>query len=215
MKKVMILLAIALLPALQLLSQDAKPKTDKPAFLILNGGVSLPIGDFASNDINNEQAGLAKTGFNLNLQGGYHFTKSIGVTAVGVYGSNGVDKSSLHNVPNVEAGDWGYWGVLVGPMYTYNISPKTMFDLSAMTGFMRAHTPSIGITNVSEVKEEKATAMPLRFDGSFRFRVGSNIQIFTGCNFMFVKPTFKPEGTKEYSQKMQTMNFNAGIGLGF
>jgi len=61
MKKMLLILAAAMSMYLVASSQERNAGNEKKAFLIFTAGPSFPVGDFNSKNLNNEQAGLAKT----------------------------------------------------------------------------------------------------------------------------------------------------------
>tara|TARA_R110002124_G_scaffold76758_2_gene205689 strand:- start:6901 stop:7230 length:330 start_codon:yes stop_codon:yes gene_type:complete len=63
-----------------LFAQEARTKD---GFISITLGAALPTGDFADNDLGNNDAGFAESGISINLINfGYLFSKNIGITAM-------------------------------------------------------------------------------------------------------------------------------------
>ena len=82
MKK-LLLMMIVLLVSGAILAQGSAKTTATKSVLAFHAGPSFPVGDFASNDFDNEQAGFAKTGFTIDLNYGYQFHPNAGIAAPG------------------------------------------------------------------------------------------------------------------------------------
>jgi hypothetical protein len=209
------LLAAALLTCIYGFAQQSKTATGEKSFLILSGGPSFPVGDYGSTNVNNTQAGLARTGYNVNLQYAYYLSKNYGLTATALYTKHALD-NSLFSAADVSADHWQYYGLVVGAISSAPVSPKTTFDFSLMAGIARVNSPRISNNNAEMVAESWATAVPVKADANMRFRLSNNWQVLTGINFIYMDPKFKMDGTgEEFRQKMNVLGLNAGIGFGF
>lgn len=85
-------------------SRENKSLPDNEAFKSFSGskfllgfkvGPTIPIGEFGEIDINDEKAGLAKTGIQLNANLQYLFTESFYLLIEGGYSSNAIDEDEL------------------------------------------------------------------------------------------------------------------------
>jgi hypothetical protein len=209
------LLAAALLMCINGFGQQSKTSTREKSFLILSGGPSFPLGDYGSSDINNTEAGLAKTGYNVNLQYAYYLTNNFGLTATALYTKHAIDNSLFSSV-NASADHWQYFAFVVGAINSAPVSPKAAFDFSLMTGIARVNSPKVSSNNSEVLAERWATTVPLKADANMRFHLKNKWQFLAGLNFMYMDPKFKDQSTNDnFSQKMNILGLNAGIGFGF
>jgi opacity protein-like surface antigen len=217
MKKLLLSLTVVLLAGFCAMAQD-KQVVNQPGFLIISAGPAFPVGDFASKNMDNEDAGLAHTGYGINLQWGYKFKSGIGLTVTGMYARNEVDINSFGNTEGLAVDHWQYYGGLIGPLYIYNVSKITTFDFSVQAGVIRANSPKLTYHGQEIMEEAWATAMPIRADVGVRFKVFNGAYLFTGVNYFLAKPEFKAnlDGVEqEFTQKISNVGINAGIGVAF
>lgn len=213
-------------------AQQKRAGPEGKGFLILSAGPSFPIGDFSSTDLNNENAGYAKIGFILDLQGAYHITKNFGVGGSVFYSHYSIDDQKLKDqlvgegLPsdiNLSVDHWQYYGLVVGPVGTTNLSPRTFVDFSIMTGVTRANSPkaTASLNGVeSSSTEDWATTIPLNVRGGMRFEVGQNGFLFGGLNFMYMKPKFTYNSllsgdNTTIHQRITSLNLTFGGGISF
>ena len=204
-------------------AQESKTEIVQRNFLIVSAGPSFPFGDFSSTDINNANAGLAKTGFTIDLKYGHQFDEVLGLSLGAVYGRHGVDKSFLSDGSGVSIRPWEYFGVLAGPMAIANVGKKTSFDLSVLSGLAFVTSPESKVNGEVVAQKDNSTTVPLKLAGDFRFRFNTSGYLFGGVNYTYMKPRFNVStqtglGTSEnvtFNQKMNMIGVNAGIGFSF
>ena len=97
MKKLLLIL-MALLISGALMAQGGKEQMKSKSFLTLHGGPSFTTGFFASTNFSNTLSGFAKTGFNIDLNYGYHFSKMAGITGSVFYGRYNLNKAAIEHV---------------------------------------------------------------------------------------------------------------------
>ncbi len=228
MKKTLLILTAFLTMCMTAIAQERKAGYEKKGFLILSAGPSFPLGDFKSKGREDYISTFTRTGFNLDLQGGYHFVKYFGVTGSVFYNFYSYNEQRLKEdlgIPaneNVTIDHWKLYGIVVGPMVTGVITPKTFVDFNVMTGIISANSPkvSVGSNSSSEVviTEDWATAIPLRVSGGMRFQFGRDGYLAIGLNYFYAEPEFK---TTFYNQDLvkhqplSALSLNAGIGFKF
>jgi len=221
MKK-LLLIIVALLVSGAMMAQGSKGKMTTRSFLAFHGGPSFTVGAFGSRDVNNNDAGFAKTGFNLNLQYGYHFNKSAGLTGSVLYGRYNLDKASLLNAttPGVNADHWQFYGVAIGPMLTHEISNKVAADLRVMVGMANANTPKFTYEGLLAIKQDWQSALLFQGGMDLRFNLAGKAFIFTNADYVWMQPEFKiesPDGTvvDRRHQNIGVINLNGGVGFRF
>lgn len=217
MKKMLLILAAIMSMCMIAAAQERRAGPDKKGFVILSAGPAFPIGDFSSKNLDNEEAGLAKTGFNLDLQGGYNLGTNFGVAAAAFYSRESID-ATIFNGTDASVDHWQYYGLVAGPMITQNVGTKTSVDLNFMTGVANVNSPKFSYNGEVVFPEDWAFVMPLRVSGNVRFQIGSNAYFATGLNYLYMNPSFKVTALGEtYSahQKISVLNLHAGVGLRF
>jgi hypothetical protein len=231
MKKYTLLLLL-LLPMLAV-SQDTV-SIKKNGYLAIMMGPSFPVGDYGDNDIsNNENAGLAKTGFSLFLLDfGYKFHQNIGITASWVGGANPVDAQALADVLaqnnggawKVESGAYSYGGLYVGPLFTFPMD-KVELDVRAVIGFASGFFPEIKVVEASGFRytqsNEAATCVAYSIGGGARVHLSKSLSFITRFDYIAMEPetevTISFPGSSnqdqivEIKQPMNTLNWNLGI----
>lgn len=230
MKKIFLLLALATLTCLFATAQERTAGHAKTAFLTLTAGPSIPVGDFASKNLYNENAGFAKTGFNIDLQGGYYFTKNLALSGSAFFSQHSLDEQKLkeqiaQEFPGSQIGlsvdHWQYYGVVLGPLVTWDLSPKTFFDFDVMAGVVSANSPKEELIvdgDQAQQTEDWATVMPIRLGATARFQVGKKGYIAAGVHYIYMKPEFETTigaETYRFDQKIEAVNVTCGIGLRF
>ncbi|HEY4326876.1 MAG TPA: hypothetical protein VGN20_23015 [Mucilaginibacter sp.] len=158
MKKNLTLLSIILISIISFKAQaqddvDNKAKT----YLSLFGGVSTPLGDFASTNYSNNSAGFAKRGVTFGLEGAAYLYKNLALgwlisfqdqgeltTADAQNLANGYNESFNKNQTVVTAvGRYHNINLLLGPQYSF-LYKKFTLDIKAEAGLIKSFaTPSI------------------------------------------------------------------------
>lgn len=230
MKKMFLLLAVTTLAFLAVPAQERRAGYEKKAFLTISAGPSFPLSDFNSKSLTNDHAAFAKTGFNIDLKGGYHITKNYGVAGSLFYSLYSFDEQKLKDLLVQEGwpsevsfsmDHWKYFGVVVGPTITWDMSAKTFLDFDIMTGVVSANCPktSASVDGTQAVqKEDWATAVPVRVGTAARFQIGQNWYLTMGLNYIYMEPEFvltSPDETLAFHQRITALNLTGGIGIRF
>jgi hypothetical protein len=220
MKK-LLLMIIALLVSGVLMAQGSKGKLTTKSFLVFHGGTSFTPGDFGSRDLNNDKAGLAKTGINLNLAYGYRFVKNFGVTATVFYNRHEFDNNALLNaIPGVATDHWQWYGIAAGPMVTHEILPKLTGNIRVMGGIANANTPKFTVDKNLIIKEDWQTAPLFRGGLDLQYHTGGNVFLHGNADYMWMQPEFRvidASGivTDRRHQTITVINLTAGVGFNF
>jgi hypothetical protein len=86
MKKQLFIITLLMLTSIFSFAQKtSKTKSDKKFVIALTGGPSVPVGKYGKKDINSENAGFARFGYNLNLNFNYQASKNFGLTSSIIY----------------------------------------------------------------------------------------------------------------------------------
>jgi hypothetical protein len=223
MKKLLLMMIVMLVSG-AMMAQGSTGKLNTKSFLAFHGGPSFTVGDFGSRSQNNDKAGFAKTGFNLNLNYGYQFSKNAGLTGTAFYNRYNLDKAALEasTLPGANADHWQLQGLAVGPMLIHQLTPKVVADLRVMGGVAHANLPK-GTFDGTVVSsgDWKWTSL---FQGGLdlRFNSGGRMFIFTNADYMWMQPEFKSDilpgsggGTITFHQTISVINLTGGVGFKF
>jgi hypothetical protein len=220
MKKYISILALVLLCFGSVAQERITTKPNN--FFVFTAGPSFPIGDFASTNLDNQDAGMAKTGFTLEYKYGHRFNGVFGLSTSLQYGRYDVDKAFLHGIPDVDIKPWEKFALLAGPMMTSNIGLKSNFDLSILSGLAMAQSPEGRFEGTEVLNADWSAAVPLKIAADFRFQFNRSGIFFIGANYLYMKPKFEVLTDDEnlfdfntYRQKMHIIGMNAGLGFTF
>lgn len=230
MKKIL-LMAIVLLCSGTLLAQGTKVKADSRSFIAFHGGPSIPIAGFGSTGMSNSNAGFAKTGYHFNLSYGYAVNKGMGLAAGMFFNRNNINGAFLnitdpetHQVIPVSMDHWQFYGISVGPMYSFSIGKKAMIDLKAMGGIVNANAPMIKVMGMNVTNDEWGMAAILQGGADCRIDVSKRLFLMASADYSYLDPKFKYTYTsvvegqltaEDFHQKMTMVNITAGIGFKF
>ena len=232
MKKLLFLF-IALLAGSVVMAQGSKKTIDSKSFLAFHAGPSIPVGDFHSNNFNNENAGFAKTGYNLNLLYGYELMKDFGITANLFYNNNKLDNETIKRemetelnlnegeLDNLNLDHWKWYGVTIGPSLMQKLTPNLAADVRVMGGIVNANTPAITLAGQTLVGEDWSVAPLLQAGFDLRIGIGKNVFIYAGADYIYMKPKFNVESnigelvSEDIQQKISVVNVTGGVGIRF
>jgi hypothetical protein len=154
-----------------------------PSFSIF-GGAAFPMGDFASSDFTNGNAGYAKTGFAAGLQ--FVTSGEVGLLISGLYALNSTDESSGNSEKYQSI--MALLGLKIG---TANVSGFNFF-IAPLIGadFGKLSATSTDYYNNSTTQSMSATA--LAYGGMIEFDLG---HLALGARFLISKPNYSNSET--------------------
>jgi hypothetical protein len=201
--------------ALSVNAQDPVKAKKQQTFLAISGGPSMPVGVFGERC--SGEAGMAKTGYNINLHLNHLFNDFFGIATTGFYSRYPMDVSSVQNNEfSVSADHWQYYGLMTGPMFSFYGTGKMNFDFRLGLGAANVNFPVLKVANL--VSHEKwATAFAVQFGTDFRYNFSSQGFFLANLDLTAMRPettlTIHEAGSFNIHQDIDDINF--GIGLGF
>lgn len=226
MKKQLFIFQLLIMTAFGSYAQsDAKAVESKKFFLALTAGPSIPVGKFGLKDVNDEQAGYARFGYNLNLNFGYKAGKNLGIASSVIFGRHKLNIDEIKKAlsePNLSVDHYQYYGILAGPMASVNISDKVLMDFKIMAGVAEANSPVFRLgSNVSQEKWNEAFTW--QYGTDLRYNINSKTCLFTNVYYNHMKPSwnfgpFSNGGTEEMvrvEQNISVLDFSFGVGMNF
>lgn len=233
MKKILLLIILSIFSYIYSYSQNK-------GSVGISLGPSIPIGGFASKDINNNSAGYAKTGALLDISLSYKLGKYFGVSALLRGQTDNFDNASfgidLANQTgsnwSVSSKPWSMGGLMLGGYGSFLVSQKVSFDIKALIGFLRVTSPEINTTLSGSggsgwLKQNSvvSTSFSYILSGGFKLDIGKKTYLLTNLDYLASNPEFRnvevvsslggaPQ-ISTFRQNIQTINFSLGIGLKF
>lgn len=210
--------------------------TDK-GYIGISLGPSFPTGDYASTDLDNENAGFAKGGAIFDFSFGYKLGKYFGIAAMLRGQSNPIDAvaietASANSFPgiawNVDADPWSLGGLMLGLYGSFPIGPgQTAFETRLLIGHMSVTLPEImltgsvnGITFRGISESKTAGGFAVLLGGNFRFNVGRKISLLAMLDLNLTSVEFEnvftyySDGTADvhtFTQDFSMVNLGFGI----
>lgn len=187
------------LTVLCLVSMDSIAQ-DRKGYIGLSGGLSVPVGKFGSNNINDADAGFAEVGLRFNLINfGYTFGGGFGIAANWMGTAHPVTVNAGFTTFN---GTWAYGSLMAGPMYTLNVSDKIDIDFKALVGLTV-------LTLDIDGDSQDADGLGINIGSTFRFNFADRWCVLTNLDYFTSKPEFENGG----EQKIASINLTGGIGF--
>ena len=220
MKQVILIITMVITGMLTAVAQKPAGQQQHKFFMALSAGPAIPVGAFASTDMNNtDGAGLAKTGINLNLAMGYNINEGYALMMQVLYSKHSLNDAVFHEV-GASSDHWQYYGVLAGPAMTVNAGKNVMVDFKTLGGITRVNSPAFTYNNTLLVKEDWSTAFTLQLGADLRYSFAKDLFLFVNADYSFMRPKFTVESTEggtaePAEQKIDVIALNAGIGVRF
>jgi hypothetical protein len=183
--------------------QEKKPIQSNPqeyeheSYIGILLGPSFLTGDLANRVLINGRNYQATTGYSnhwINI--GYRLKGNMGISFAGFGGQY----NARSNDPNEW---WSINGFLAGPMWTYSLSKRFLFDLKPRIGYAGS------ALNQSDNNQPQGNGWVLNPSASLRYNFARRWCIFTETGFMYSPQKIDQIGTVNFS------SYNLGFGLGY
>ncbi|MDR6781994.1 hypothetical protein ABIE26_001517 [Pedobacter africanus] len=226
--------ALLLFCSVTIFAQSAAKKSS----LFIGLGPSFPIGDFGLKKASDEKAGLAATGFYVDLGYQYQFSKVVGAIVILKGKIHGIAKDALnYTLPDgsggsmsINTGTWKMGSVLAGLTQTFALSKSENFaiEFREAAGVQFTSTPEVnanysipGIGSSSGSQEsQSATSFAYLAGMAFKYQLNSNLGLklygdFNNSNVNFKGYTATANGATitAPSSKQKTGTIDVGLGL--
>ncbi len=196
MKKTLTIVTTTLIILIASKTQAQDIKEYVKSYINFVGGFSIPTGNFAKTDYNNNSAGFAKRGPVFGLEGAYYFYKNLAFVAALTYQDQGeLSQNDVQNLANgyntsfnrdyaigTGVGRYNSVNILGGPQYSF-VYKKFTLDLRASVGIIRSFsTPTLSIefvntTNTSVIYSQnsaKGTVFAYGGGAGLRYALGDH-----------------------------------------
>ncbi len=179
------------------ISPTPMPVYEHESFIGLGNGPSFLMGDLANDFLINGRNYRAKTGYSGNwLNIGYRLKKNMGITFVG-----------FENQYETQSGDpeewWSINGFLIGPMYTYPVSRRFLFDLKPRIGYAN------GSLNTDINAQVQGNGLVINPCISIRYNFARRWCAFSEAGYMYSSQKLDEIGKVNFSL------FNLGLGIAY
>jgi hypothetical protein len=172
----------------------------------VGAGPALAMGEFASQDASDIEAGFAKSGLGLTVNAGYRFINNIGVTASFLYGSHNLYPYDINGTDiSNDASPWTYTSFLAGLWVTSHSKPFSV-DGRIMAGFANATSSDYG----GYLLQESAGGFALMAGAGVKYQIGSVLILTANADFFSTKVSFTDNG---FDQPIGTIMITGGLGI--
>jgi len=204
-------------------------------------GPVIPVGNFGNKDISNKSSGFAQTGYNFELNGGYHLTKSIDINAKILYSLLNYDVSNLLNSYATQypatswtslGEEWELIGGLAGISFSHNFGKNFSGNVKILGGLMSSSMPEFSLkgSDGSTYTESKRSAKSFAYLFSVGgiYPIGHIIDLSADVEYLNASPTYTSISqtfihsgnlpvinTSDFNQSIGLLGFNIGVRLKF
>ena len=173
---------------------------DRKGYIGITGGLSVPVGKFASSDLNDSEAGYADPGIRFNLINfGYTFGGGFGVAATWMGSAHPITLDAGFSFFD---GTWAYGSLMAGPMYSLEFSDKINLDFRAMLGLTTVNLDVEGV-------DEDGTGLGIDLSATFRLNFANRWCVLANADFF----STNAELDNGIEQKIASLNLTGGIGF--
>jgi hypothetical protein len=213
--------------------------SQEKGYIAISIGPSIPTGEFASKNMDNESSGFANTGAIFDISFAYKLNKNFGLTAVLRGQANEVDAQALSKemskqltsdiTNSVSTGSWGIGGLLVGGYATVPFAKQLSFESRLMLGFITSTSPDMTINLSSPngsawVKQSSATAPAFAYLAGIgiKYDVAKRVCLLTNFDYLGANPQFVDVettnslgglGKNDFTQAFGSVNIGFGVGF--
>lgn len=196
----------------------AQDSLKNSSFFSITAGASIPTGDFASDNVQKINAGMAENGWNIEVKYAHQFDELFGFSSAFVYAQFPIKKVSNNENPTLSIKPCDYYELLIGPMITGLIAERVFVDLSILSGTAFINATKVNRNGETVPRKYPATAIPLKCALDFRYSFNDKCFFFAGTSYSYMRPTFNVTVQLQdlsFKQSMNAFGINGGIGFIF
>ncbi len=213
MKKILLLAMFSSLGVMLAAQEKAGPGKER-SMISVNAGIAVPIMCYASNEVNNPDAGFAKPGFIFDFAYAYRFNNTVGLTGSFFYSWNKAGGNGMKAISS--PGSYRMIGFLAGPLLNHNFSGRWEGDIRFLAGVSRVFTPALQQGDALWLDKHEATAFTWGGGIGLRYNLDGNAFLQLKADHTNLKPKFNPSTARgKGDQHIVLMNFDAGVGVRF
>jgi hypothetical protein len=193
-------------------------------------GPGIALGDFGSKDIGNNSSGFAEKGYNVELNGGYHLTKSLDLSAKCIYSLFNYDVSGMLSSYSVKypgttwkslGREWELIGGLAGFSYLQPLGKNFIANVKVLGGVMQSTAPELTLksSDGASFTESKrsASSFAYLFSVGGTYPIGNLIDLAGNIEYISTAPTFN-NVTQSFNPSVDspvttTSNIKQNIGM--
>lgn len=209
------------------------------SYLTIGGGYAVPQGAFASNDLDNKEAGFAQSGKHFNLEMAYYLNDNFGFGAILRFNNMGHDENAYNTALkarfkdeldsiNISSGDYTLQNFLIGPSGKINLGDFLSLYGKAYIGVLTTFRPPLELAYRPYGQEliTKETIGKYRASFAYHFGLGAIVKfsdrfgINLSADYTAGNPTFQvynPVTLEDVERKQPVafIDYNAGLVLIF
>ena len=208
-------------------------------FVTVNFGSSIPLGDFAGTDINNNSSGFAQTGYLFDATLGLKFSKYFGTTILIRSQVNQFDEETFAEHATKEIGykatvnstAWYIGNYMIGTYGSFPISKNFTLEPRMMVGFLTATSPEMTLKATAgsipfwvTKNSSSSGSLSYLFGIGYKVNAGKHICISFNLDYLGTSTQFNNVETTDsfggidftsWNQNIETFSLSAGIGFRF
>jgi len=207
-------------------------------FLIINGGLTKPLSDFASSNFDNSDAGFATNGYNFGFELANFFSPWFGLGGSFKFNNAGFNSQVYNDALNdrykneldtiyLSSGDYSLHNFLAGPYGKIDMGDHLSIFAKTFIGVMSSFRPDQALVYryYGDLEDSKlfsqgklTGAFAWNFGVGFIMKISDSFSILAMADYIAANPKFdvydyeKIEIVKEI-QAVRYVNYNIGIAL--
>ena len=207
-------------------------------FIIINGGITKPVSDFAESNYGNPDAGFATSGYNIGFEIAHFFNPWVGIGGSFKFNNSGFDNQRFNDyldlnygskldTISLNSGEYNLHNFLAGPYAKIDLGSRVSFFGKAFIGVLSTFRPDQHLLyrNFGDL-EDTNLYLQGKLTGAFAWNFGAGMLIKLSDSFgitatadyiganpkfdVFNYETFVPE---KVEQPVRYVNLNVGIAL--
>lgn len=179
-------------------------------------GRSFPVGDFASDNINRINTGMAKNGWSVEVKYNHRFDDLFGISSAFLYAQFPIKNISTNEGPFTSIKPLDYYELLIGPMMTGSIGKKFSLDLSVLTGTAYINATKVNLNGEIFAKKFPASAIPLKCAIDLKFQLTTKWHFVTGITYNYMRSSMNVTIQSQdisFKQSLNSTSVNCGLGF--